>query len=130
MTRHILDQSALFWSDNLKLNGSQSHLEIREVTSSLFLFSAMPHTEVVFCSNNSSCFKKKKYYKSGFAKKTQNQARVLSVKRMAGVTQTQLSLFLSWFSALSVLNNKHTRSEFLSPAPRQLLSGAIISPNL
>lgn len=88
MTRHIPDQSVL-WCDNLKLNGSQSHLEIGEVTSSLFLFSAMSHTEVVFCSNNSSCFSKKKNTIKAVLQKTKKktQARVLSVKRMAGVTQ-------------------------------------------
>lgn len=85
MTRHIPDQSVL-WCDNLKLNGSQSHLEIGD---SLFLFSAMSHTEVVFCSNNSSCFSKKKNTIKAVLQKTKKktQARVLSVKRMAGVTQ-------------------------------------------
>lgn len=37
MTRHIPDQSVL-WCDNLKLNGSQSHLEIGEVLLPYFYF--------------------------------------------------------------------------------------------
>lgn len=72
---------------------------------------------------------KKKYYKSSFAKK-KNPSTCFICEKNGGGHTVKLSLVLSWFSALSVHNNKHTRSGFLSPSPRQLLSGAIISPNL